>query len=119
MINRKITISVFVLLILGGILYGLVNYSDVFVKTTASEKIYKSCLLSMKNKTCFIMLGPESELLGSADGQVLIAGVGKVDQNIYRRIRDNPQMCDDIKMTCEENLSSPICRLADSLYFQK
>lgn len=118
MSHRKILITLYLVLILGGIIYGLTNYSDIFVRTTASEKIYKSCLQSMKNKTCFIMLGPESELLGSADGKILIAGAGQVDAKIYRRIRDNPQMCEDIKVNCEENLNSAICRLADSLYFQ-
>ncbi len=114
--TRKIIVSIYIIIILSGLIYGLSNYSNVFEKTTASEKIYKSCLISMKNKTCFIMLGPKSDLLGVADGQVLIAGVGQVDLKIYRSIRDNPQMCEDIKSACQENLNAPVCRLADSLY---
>ena len=113
---KKTIITFFVILILFSFFYFIYNYTALLQTTTASEKIYRQCLASMKNNTCVIMLGPQLEFLKTTDKNVLIAGFGEVETRIYRQIRDNPFMCDEVKSNCESNLNAPVCLLAQSLY---
>ena len=97
-------------------LYVVVHFTDIFERKNTPQGLYKSCLISMKNNNCSIMLGPQALSLNAKDNQVLIVGVGKVDSTIYRQFRDNPQMCFEIKASCQADLNSSICRLAKSMY---
>ena len=94
----------------------LISFSDIFEEKNTAQFLYKSCLISMKNNNCSIMLGPNSASLNAINNQVLIVGVGKVDATIYRQFRDNPQMCKEIKSNCQADIKSPICQLARSMY---
>ena len=115
-INIKTAILLIFLLVIIFTLYLLASFTDVFEEKNSAQSLYKSCLVSMKNNNCSIMLGPESVSLNANDNQVLIVGVGKVDATIYRQFRDNPQMCKEIKSNCQADIKSPICQLARSMY---
>ena len=115
-INNKKAILISLLIGLSFIVILVASMTDIFEEKNTPQALYKSCLVSMKNNNCSIMLGPESVSLNATDNQVLIVGVGKVDSTIYRQFRDNPQMCYEIKTSCQANIKSPICRLAKSMY---
>ena len=109
-------ISIFFIFLGIFLFYFIYNYTSVLQTITVPEKIYHQCLLSMKNNTCTIMLGPQLEFLKSTDKIVLIAGFGEVETRIYRQIRDNPFMCEEIKNHCNSDLNSSVCSLAKSMY---
>lgn len=115
-VNYKTAILIFFLIGISFLVYLAVGYTDFFEEKNSVQSLYKSCLISMKNNVCSIMLGPQSTSLDANDNQVLIAGVGNVDIKTYRQFRDNPQMCFEIKTSCELDKTSPVCRLAKSLY---
>ena len=82
-----------------------------------NETIYINCRKHMKNNTCSIMAGPETQFLAADAKTVLIAGFGDMNIELYRGLRNNPIfMCEHIKTACSIDSGEEMCRLGTLLY---
>ncbi len=69
----------------------------------------------MVRSICRVQSGPASS--SAQDAVVFVAGVGAIDGDAYRRLRDAGQaLCSTVRESCAGDWSGPACRAARALH---
>lgn len=75
------------------------------------------CTQAMIATTCRVMQGPARSQLPQNTSTVLVAGLGPIDANLYRKLREQgDSMCQHLVSVCEQNWHGNTCLTARSLY---
>lgn len=81
-----------------------------------TEGLYAACMDAMVRSTC-VATGSSGSGPSAAASTVFIAGVGSVDAQSYREIREaGDAMCRMVRNSCIADPSSPQCSTASALW---
>ena len=83
-------------------------------REAAIEALAAACVESMVRNTCQVVAGSTPASSASA---VFVAGVGAVDAQSYRALRESGDaMCATVRQSCGVDWDAPACRTARALW---
>jgi hypothetical protein len=84
------------------------------VQAAQLAQMHEACVAAMIRSTCQVMVGSAAE---DAATTVVVAGVGRVDAQAYRELRDaGDAMCSVARGACEKDWGGSSCRSARALW---
>jgi hypothetical protein len=80
------------------------------------ESIYDRCVDQMVRSSC-VAMNDKSPSTPRPGARVFVAGIGAIDAESYRQIRESGEaMCTQIRKSCETDFDGAQCRTAASLW---
>jgi hypothetical protein len=80
------------------------------------ERIYDRCVDQMVRSSC-VAMNDKSPSTPRPGARVFVAGIGAIDAESYRQIRESGEaMCTQIRKSCETDFDGAQCRTAASLW---
>ena len=83
-------------------------------RQAAIDELTAACVEAMVRNTCQVVNGNSP---GAAASAVFVAGVGAVDAQSYRALRESGDaMCATVRQSCGADWDAPACRTARALW---
>ncbi len=90
---------------------------EIDTKQTAILELRARCSQAMVANTCRVMQSVSPALIPEGANTVMVAGVGRIDAELYKQLRSNSDsMCEAISRSCELSWDSESCKTARALY---
>jgi hypothetical protein len=83
-------------------------------RRAAVDELTAACVEAMVRNTCQVVTGSTP---GAAASAVFVAGIGAVDAQSYRALRESGDaMCATVRQSCAADWEAPACRTARALW---
>ena len=85
--------------------------------TELADAVYGSCMQAMATSVCSVSNDAGTSPAATAQGDVFVVGIGRIDSASYRRIQaSGDDMCREVRKTCLEAPEGVQCRTARQLW---